>query len=150
MPIFLFQNVRLPDAYERLILDIFTGTQMHFVRSDELSESWRIFTPVLHEIESKHIPPIPYVYGSNGPNEAHAKTCKNNFIFYGSCICFNLNSYKETCNLDGTNLSENQTFVSILELKILINYAKLRLIRSYVFYTIPISRLHVYHTRSVI
>lgn len=28
----LFQNVKLPDAYERLILDVFCGNQMHFVR----------------------------------------------------------------------------------------------------------------------
>lgn len=28
----LLQNVKLPDAYERLILDVFCGSQMHFVR----------------------------------------------------------------------------------------------------------------------
>lgn len=27
-----FQNLKLPDAYERLILDVFCGNQMHFVR----------------------------------------------------------------------------------------------------------------------
>lgn len=27
-----FQDVKLPDAYERLILDVFCGSQMHFVR----------------------------------------------------------------------------------------------------------------------
>lgn len=57
----LLQGARLPDAYERLILDVFCGTQMHFVRSDELSEAWRIFTPLLHKIESEKIKPIPYV-----------------------------------------------------------------------------------------
>lgn len=57
----LSQGARLPDAYERLILDVFCGTQMHFVRSDELSEAWRIFTPLLHKIESEKIKPIPYV-----------------------------------------------------------------------------------------
>lgn len=31
--------------------------------SDELREAWRIFTPLLHEIEGKKLPPIPYVYG---------------------------------------------------------------------------------------
>jgi len=50
----------MPDAYERLILDVFCGSQMHFVRSDELSEAWRIFTPVLHQIESEKIKPLPY------------------------------------------------------------------------------------------
>lgn len=74
----------MPDAYERLILDVFCGSQMHFVRSDELSEAWRIFTPLLHEIEQKKIPPIPYVYGSRGPKEANDKLKQSNFKYYGS------------------------------------------------------------------
>ena len=53
----------MPDAYERLILDAFYGSQLHFVRTDELAEAWRIFTPVLHKIESERPKPIPYVYG---------------------------------------------------------------------------------------
>ncbi|KAJ3586625.1 hypothetical protein NHX12_013021 [Muraenolepis orangiensis] len=63
-------DVKLPDAYERLILDVFSGSQMHFVRSDELREAWRIFTPLLHHIEGQKTPPIPYTYGSRGPAEA--------------------------------------------------------------------------------
>lgn len=31
--------------------------------SDELREAWRIFTPLLHEIEREKPQPIPYVYG---------------------------------------------------------------------------------------
>lgn len=54
----------MPDAYERLILDVFVGSQMHFVRTDELREAWRIFTQLLHTIESPGGPvPIPYIYG---------------------------------------------------------------------------------------
>ena len=53
----------MPDAYERLILDVFMGSQIHFVRSDELSEAWRIFTPLLHHIEKEKPEPISYVYG---------------------------------------------------------------------------------------
>ena len=53
----------MPDAYERLLLDVFTGKQIHFVRSDELAEAWRIFTPVLNKIESEKKAPIPYEYG---------------------------------------------------------------------------------------
>merc|ERR1712096_598893 len=59
-----------PGAYERLILDVFTGSQLNFVRSDELREAWRIFTPVLHEIEKAKVTPIPYTYGTRGPQEA--------------------------------------------------------------------------------
>lgn len=35
---------------------------MHFVRSDELAEAWRIFTPLLQRIESENIVPLPYMY----------------------------------------------------------------------------------------
>ena len=53
-----YREARLPEAYERLILDVFVGSQMHFVRSDELAEAWRIFTPVLHQIEREKPQPI--------------------------------------------------------------------------------------------
>ncbi|XP_066997897.2 glucose-6-phosphate 1-dehydrogenase isoform X2 [Anabrus simplex] len=79
-----YKDVKMPDAYERLLLDVFCGSQMHFVRSDELSEAWRIFTPLLHYIEEHKIKPIPYVYGSRGPKEADEMCAKNNFKYYGS------------------------------------------------------------------
>lgn len=79
-----YRDSYLPDAYERLILDVFCGSQMHFVRSDELREAWRIFTPILHEIESSKVKPIPYKYGSRGPKEADIKCRESNFKYYGS------------------------------------------------------------------
>ncbi|XP_064086499.1 glucose-6-phosphate 1-dehydrogenase-like isoform X3 [Macrobrachium nipponense] len=79
-----YKGAKLPDAYERLILDVFCGSQMHFVRSDELAEAWRIFTPLLHKIEKEKPKPIPYKYGSRGPAEADAKLAENNFKYYGS------------------------------------------------------------------
>lgn len=79
-----YKDVKLPDAYERLILDVFCGSQMHFVRSDELSEAWRIFTPLLHYIERERPEPIKYVYGSRGPKAADHKCDENNFKYYGS------------------------------------------------------------------
>ncbi|RZF33641.1 hypothetical protein LSTR_LSTR007019 [Laodelphax striatellus] len=79
-----YKSIKMPDAYERLILDVFCGSQMHFVRSDELSEAWRIFTPLLHRIEKEKIAPIPYVYGSRGPKESDELLKKSNFKYYGS------------------------------------------------------------------
>nr|CAD7443252.1 unnamed protein product [Timema bartmani] len=79
-----YKDVKMPDAYERLLLDVFCGSQMHFVRSDELSEAWRIFTPLLHQIEANKVKPIPYVYGSRGPKEADELCSKNDFKYYGS------------------------------------------------------------------
>ena len=36
-------NFDLPEAYDRLILDIIRGDHSHFVRGDELEISWKIF-----------------------------------------------------------------------------------------------------------
>jgi len=79
-----YRDVKLPDAYERLILDVFCGSQMHFVRSDELAEAWRIFTPLLKRIENESVAPIPYTYGSRGPKESDNLCDNNNFKYYGS------------------------------------------------------------------
>eukprot|EP00043_Microstomoeca_roanoka_P013759 m.135265 g.135265 ORF g.135265 m.135265 type:complete len:510 (-) comp15844_c1_seq1:197-1726(-) len=65
-----YQGVRLPDAYERLVLDVIHGSALHFVRTDELEEAWRIFTPLLHDIDDGKIDPIPYKFGSRGPEES--------------------------------------------------------------------------------
>ena len=55
--------------------------QMHFVRTDELYEAWRIFTPLLNEIEQKRPKPIPYVYGSRGPKESDELFERNNYKY---------------------------------------------------------------------
>ncbi|XP_066284918.1 glucose-6-phosphate 1-dehydrogenase-like isoform X3 [Branchiostoma lanceolatum] len=79
-----YKGVKMPDAYERLILDVFCGAQLHFVRSDELREAWRIFTPLLHKLENEKIKPAPYKYGSRGPQEADDLARKFGFIFSGT------------------------------------------------------------------
>ncbi|KAJ1770252.1 Glucose-6-phosphate 1-dehydrogenase [Coemansia sp. RSA 1824] len=66
-----YHNVNIPDAYATLILDVLNGDHSNFVRSDELDEAWRIFTPLLHQIEQEHIVPKPYEYGSRGPEGAY-------------------------------------------------------------------------------
>ena len=60
---FKFKDLYMPEAYERLILDVFLGSQIHFVRTDELAEAWRIFTPILKQIEADKIVPFKYKYG---------------------------------------------------------------------------------------
>mmetsp|Transcript_8996 Transcript_8996/g.16207 ORF Transcript_8996/g.16207 Transcript_8996/m.16207 type:complete len:517 (-) Transcript_8996:188-1738(-) len=65
-----YEGLRIPEAYERLILDCIRGDQQHFVRRDELEAAWKIFTPLLHAIDAGEIQPVPYVYGSRGPDES--------------------------------------------------------------------------------
>jgi len=78
-----YREARLPEAYERLLLDVFVGSQVHFVRSDELAEAWRIFTPLLHKIEEEKPEPIKYKYGSRGPPQADVLAERNNFVYTG-------------------------------------------------------------------
>lgn len=41
------------------------------MRSDELREAWRIFTPLLHELEARKVEPQFYQAGSRGPEQAY-------------------------------------------------------------------------------
>eukprot|EP00035_Acanthoeca_spectabilis_P035025 m.32102 g.32102 ORF g.32102 m.32102 type:complete len:541 (-) comp7008_c0_seq1:1300-2922(-) len=65
-----FEDAQMPEAYERLILDAIQGDQLNFVRSDELREAWRIFTPMLHELDAGKGTLHNYKYGSRGPAES--------------------------------------------------------------------------------
>jgi glucose-6-phosphate 1-dehydrogenase len=59
-----FSDLKIPEAYESLILDAFKGDHSNFVRDDELDASWRIFTPLLHYLDdNKEIIPMEYPYG---------------------------------------------------------------------------------------
>ncbi|GAB0493458.1 hypothetical protein MMPV_004740 [Pyropia vietnamensis] len=59
-----------PSAYTRLILDCLRGKQAAFVRDDELRAAWKIFTPLLHDIEAGKKQPTKYKAFSRGPAEA--------------------------------------------------------------------------------
>nr|PIL97752.1 glucose-6-phosphate 1-dehydrogenase [Toxoplasma gondii COUG] len=63
-------GVRIPDAYENLLLNVLSGDKSHFVRTDELRESWRIFTPMLHALEDLQVQPRLYPFGTPGPSGA--------------------------------------------------------------------------------
>jgi len=65
-----YDNLVLPDAYSGLIYDCICGNQGNFVRTDELLEAWRLFTPLLESIEESKRQPIPYHYGTRGPKES--------------------------------------------------------------------------------
>ena len=46
----------------------------------KLEQAWRIFTPVLKEIEEKGIKPIKYEFGSRGPKEADELARKYGYL----------------------------------------------------------------------
>ena len=58
----------LPDAYETLLYDVMCGDRTLFVRSDEVEQAWRLYTPLLEA----DLRPAFYPAGSWGPEEAGA------------------------------------------------------------------------------
>jgi glucose-6-phosphate 1-dehydrogenase len=65
-----FQGV-LPEAYERLLLDVLRGDSTLFTRSDELEAAWRFVTPVL-DYWNAGAQPEAYSAGTWGPRAADA------------------------------------------------------------------------------
>ncbi|KMZ91669.1 glucose-6-phosphate 1-dehydrogenase [Plasmodium vivax Mauritania I] len=61
----------VPEAYETLLLECFRGFKKKFISDEELYESWRIFTPLLNELQEKKVQPLKYPFGSSGPKEVY-------------------------------------------------------------------------------
>ena len=59
-----YHNTDIPEAYERLILEVIRGDKSLFIRDDELQLQWQIFTPLLQEMENKKIVPKEYIFGT--------------------------------------------------------------------------------------
>lgn len=74
------QSTYIPDAYERLLMDVMHGNQANFVRTDELQEAWRIFTPALHQIDAGVIKPFKYTFGSKTVPQADALLRKLGYV----------------------------------------------------------------------
>ena len=62
-------GTRMPDAYERLVMDVIRGDQTLFMRGDEVEEAWRWIDPIIEAWQSRP-PPQPYDSGSSGPEDA--------------------------------------------------------------------------------
>ena len=60
----------VPDAYERLIMDVIRGNQTLFMRGDEVEAAWAWTDPIINAWESKGSRPQGYDPGSSGPEDA--------------------------------------------------------------------------------
>jgi glucose-6-phosphate 1-dehydrogenase len=65
-------NVRNPDAYERLVMDVVRGNQTLFMRRDEVEAAWRWIDPILDAWAASRESPKPYTAGTWGPSAAIA------------------------------------------------------------------------------
>ncbi len=63
---------KLPEAYERLLLDVMRGDRTLFTRDDELEAAWRFLDPVLNAWAEPAHTPHDYPAMSWGPDAAEA------------------------------------------------------------------------------
>src|SRR5690606_13033840 len=62
-----FQDQRIPQPYERLLLHCMHGNMTHFVREQEIDAAWKVFDKIL---DNEEIKVVEYPRGSEGPKEA--------------------------------------------------------------------------------
>lgn len=62
-----FPKSRIPDAYERLLLEVMKGQQYLFVRRDEVEYAWRWCDQLIEGWQNRDTPPRRYPAGSWGP-----------------------------------------------------------------------------------
>lgn len=60
----------VPDAYERLIMDVIRGNQTLFMRGDEVEAAWAWTDPIIAGWEARGEKPQGYDPGSSGPEDA--------------------------------------------------------------------------------
>ena len=63
---------RLPDAYERLLMDVMKGNPTLFMRRDEVEAAWAWAEPILHRWAASPEHPMGYPAGTAGPTAAAA------------------------------------------------------------------------------
>ena len=62
-------STRLPDAYERLLMDVARGNQTLFMRHDEVMAAWDFMDPII--AAAANLAPETYPAGSFGPDAQH-------------------------------------------------------------------------------
>ncbi|KKU77548.1 MAG: Glucose-6-phosphate 1-dehydrogenase [Parcubacteria group bacterium GW2011_GWA2_47_64] len=56
---------QIPNAYERVLMDVIRGDQTLFISTKEVKAQWKIITPILEKWDT--LPLYPYAKGSTGP-----------------------------------------------------------------------------------
>jgi len=78
-----FENIDLPDAYERLLLDALNGDASLFARIDEIENAWGIIDPVIAGWNRPDAPPMQsYKTGSWGPKAADMLLASEGYVWH--------------------------------------------------------------------
>jgi glucose-6-phosphate 1-dehydrogenase len=81
-----FGSHKLPDAYERLLLDAMNGDAALFARSDEIELAWSLIDPVIAYSSSPSAPPLShYESGTWGPPEAQQLMSRDGKLWHRGC-----------------------------------------------------------------
>jgi len=77
---------RMPEAYERLLLDAITGDASLFARSDEVEMAWRIIDPIQKAWDSGQGPELAtYPIGEWGPHDESARLIGEDRQWFDVC-----------------------------------------------------------------
>ena len=76
-------DVRLPDAYERLLLDVIEGNQTLFMDREEVELAWKWCDGILEAWQDDSMPMYSYPAGTWGPEEADLLIAKHKNSFWG-------------------------------------------------------------------
>ncbi|QDT52504.1 Glucose-6-phosphate 1-dehydrogenase [Caulifigura coniformis] len=77
-------DVAMPEAYERLLLDVIRGDSTLFTRSDELEAAWKFCDPILEAWENPDHHPELYAGGTWGPKAAQELLSRSGRHWYVS------------------------------------------------------------------
>ncbi|MDI9349276.1 MAG: glucose-6-phosphate dehydrogenase [Candidatus Symbiobacter sp.] len=77
-------GIAVPDAYERLLMDVVRGNQTLFMRRDEVEAAWDWVDPILEGWSTCQMAPKPYPSGSWGPSAAIALIERDGRSWYDS------------------------------------------------------------------
>ena len=81
-----FGEVAIPDAYERLLLDVLKGDASLFTRGDSIELAWGLVDQIIEGWNSDTAPPLSiYEPGSWGPSEADDLVAHDGFSWQLSC-----------------------------------------------------------------
>lgn len=75
-------HARIPDAYERLLLEVMRGNQNLFVRKDEIEHAWKWCDQLIAGWKLQGERPKPYPAGSWGPLSSVALTARDDKSWY--------------------------------------------------------------------
>jgi glucose-6-phosphate 1-dehydrogenase len=82
-----FAGIDIPDAYERLLLDVVAGDASLFTRSDEIELAWSIIDPIVHGLDLPGAPaPYRYLPGMDGPPNGQELLATDNRHWLPGCV----------------------------------------------------------------